>query len=116
MLKALSHTRRILAILAVLAFGFSAVTGPVHAMEEELHHAFEHHESGAMQFDAGGEDEKSIHPEHAAHCHGGYCQLQMLSRADLPVLTPIEAVQSFVALDFSLKQSIPDGLFRPPRI
>ena len=118
--RRLSPYRALIALLTAAIWTLSAVAGPVHAAEEEFHHATQHQDNGdltAAQNETAPEDERSVHPEHAAHCHSGACHLHAFSRAVADPASILLVAGKLPAPSTSIApQAFLSSLFRPPRI
>ena len=120
MFRRFSPYRALIALLTAAMWTLSAIAGPVHAAEEEFHHATQHQDDGGLttaQDDSAPQDERSVHPEHAAHCHAGACHFHALSRASLEPASVLLFASKIIAPENGVvPQASLSSLFRPPRI
>ena len=119
MFRSLGKYRAIIALLTAAMWAFGAVAGPAHAAEEDIHHAVQHQDDGDIGASEDGkpQTERSVHPEHANHCHSGACHFHAMSRACIDSKSVLFLAGKIIAPQKDVvAQSHLSSLFRPPRI
>lgn len=118
MCRSLAKFRVLAVLLAAFLLSFGSIAGAAHASEEDIHHAMAHDGDDAGVSEDGDpvQGERTVHPEHASHCHSGACHFHSMAKNGDLQFIELQAIKLSPPVAFVPEQSAASSLFRPPRV